>query len=229
MTAGSSGAFGAEAFQAATNVSRETIERLEIYVNILRDWRGRMNLIGPGAVDNVWHRHFLDSAQLMALGPSPGTDAPQVWADIGSGAGFPGLVLAILGVAPMHLVEANSKKCAFLAAAAEATGTEVQLHDRRAEDLVREDFATGGPDVITVRAVAPLAKVLKWIRRLVSPGTVILFAAGRNVEAPLTIAAKSWKMTVERLPSVTHSASTILRIRGLQPHGSNKGRTTASR
>ena len=148
--------------------------------------------------------------------------------DIGSGAGFPGLVLAIMGAAPVHLVEATEKKCAFLAEVAQATGTEVHIHCQRAEDMTAQDIGPGGPDMITARAVARLPKLLKSIKGLLVPHTAVLVLAGQNVEQSLTDARKSWNMTVERLPSVTHPASHILRIQGLQPNGPDSDRFRAA-
>ena len=221
MTVDSDSRFGPEEFQAETNVSRETIERLETYVDILKTWSAWLNLIGPGTMGQIWHRHFFDSAQFLTHAPPHGADTPRIWADIGSGAGFPGMVLAILGVGPMHLVEANSNKCEFLAEVSLATGTQITLHDRRIENMDPEDFSGTGPDVIAVRAVAPLPKFLKSISKIITPTTVLLLAAGQDVAGPLTKAGKSWKMTVERLPSVTHPASNFLRIQGLQANGAN--------
>ena len=219
MTVDSETRFGPEEFQAETNVSRETIERLEKYFEILNTWSTRINLIGPGTMGQIWHRQFFDSAQFLSHASPHGADTQQIWADIGSGAGFPGMVLAILGVGPMHLVEANSNKCDFLAEVARATGTQVTLHDKRVETMGPEDFSGSSPGVIAVRAVAPLPKILKSISKIVTPATVLLFAAGQDVGEALTNAAKPWKMTVERLPSVTHPASNILRIQGLRSNG----------
>ena len=213
--------FGPAEFQESTNVSRETIDRLKIYADLLKAWSAKLNLIGPGTLDQIWHRHFLDSAQFLSHGPPQDPGAPKVWADIGSGAGFPGMVLAIMGASPMHLVEANSNKCEFLSEVARATATAVTIHHRRVELMAPSDFSPTGVDVIAVRAVAPLPKLLRGIGEIVTPTTVVLLAAGQDVESKLTRAGKSWKMTVERLPSITHPASIILRIQDLQPNGTN--------
>ena len=218
--------FGAEAFQAATNVSRETIQRLETYAEVLRERQTKLNLVGPGTLDHIWHRHFLDSAQLMAMAPPQDFEEAPTWVDIGTGAGFPGMVLAIMGVGRVHLVEANSNKCEFLAEVARATETQVQIHDCRTEDLTADEIGPNGPDIVTVRAVAPLPKLLKSIRRLLAPRTTLLVLAGQDVEGPLTIARKSWNMRVEKLRSVTHPTSHILRIQGLQSNGPDSGLDT---
>ncbi|MBT5861230.1 MAG: 16S rRNA (guanine(527)-N(7))-methyltransferase RsmG [Alphaproteobacteria bacterium] len=191
----------------------------------MKTWSTKLNLVGPGTLEQIWHRHFLDSAQFLSHGPPKNPDAPQVWADIGSGAGFPGMVLAIMGASPMHLVEANSNKCEFLSEVARATATEVTVHDRRVETMAPSDFSPTGVNVIAVRAVAPLPKLLKSIDGIITPNTVLLLAAGQDVESKLTKASKSWKMTVERLPSITHPASIILRIQDLQANGTNTDNT----
>jgi len=126
-----------------------------------------------------------------------------------------------MGASPMHLVEANSNKCEFLAAVASATGTEVTIHDRQVENMIAGDFSPTGIDVITVRAVSPLPKLLKSLRGIITPKTVLLLAAGQDIEQSLTKAGKSWKMNVERLPSITHPASNILRIQDLHFNGTN--------
>ena len=212
-------ALNAEGFQAATNVSRETLERLEAYCNLLRVWQGRVNLVGPGTLNDIWHRHFLDSAQLLALAPPPPDGRDPVWIDVGSGGGFPGMVLAIMGAGQMHLVEATQKKCAFLAEVARVTKTSVDIHACRVEDLDAAAVAPGGAHVVTARAVVPLAKLLGWMWPLCGRETVLLIPAGQDFENALTAAAKSWKMIVDRLPSVTRPASTIVRIHGLAPNG----------
>lgn len=213
--------FGPEEFQESTNVSRETIERLEKFSEVLKEWSAKLNLIGPGTMGHIWHRHFLDSAQFLPHAPPKISGIPQVWADIGSGAGFPGMVLAIMGASPMHLVEGNTNKCEFLAAVALATATEVTIHDHRVENMIAGDFSTTGIDVIAVRAVSPLPKLLKSLRGLLTPKTVLLLAAGQDIESSLTKAGKSWTMNVERLPSLTHPASNILRIQDLHRNGTN--------
>jgi 16S rRNA (guanine527-N7)-methyltransferase len=217
--------FGPKEFRESTNVSRETIERLEKYSEALKEWSAKLNLIGPGTMDHIWHRHFLDSAQFLSHAPPKDNGTPQVWADIGSGAGFPGMVLAIMGASPVHLVEANSNKCEFLAAVASATGTDVTIHDHRVENMIAEDFSPTGVDVIAVRAVSPLPKLLGSLRKILTPKTVLLLAAGQDVELALTKAGKSWKMTVERLPSLTHPASNILRIQDLRPNETNSDKS----
>ncbi len=192
---------GAE-FQADTGVSRETLDRLEAYVALLTRWQRRINLIGGGSLEDVWRRHLLDSAQLYDLAPSAGP-----WLDLGSGAGLPGLVAALLGAPDAHLVEANARKCAFLNEALRVTGTADTVHNARIEALAPWTCA-----VVSARAVAPLERLLALSAPFFGPKTVGLFPKGQNVEEELTRATKSWRMEVDRIPSRSDPAGTILRI-----------------
>jgi len=194
-----------EAFQAATHVSRETRQHLERYVALLRKWQPAINLVGPRTLEDVWRRHMLDSAQLAPLA-SGGR-----WLDLGSGAGFPGLVLAIMGVGAVDLVESDGRKAAFLATVARETGASARIHAVRLESLT-----PGEPyDVITARALAPLPSLLDWTARFRDSRTVCLFPKGQDVEAELTQAAKCWKFTAERVPSQTDPRGSILVLRGI--------------
>jgi len=205
---------GAAAFQAATGVSRETVARLERYAAALARWQRAINLVGRATLDEVWQRHFLDSAQLIAL--LPDTAGPLV--DLGSGAGFPGLVLAILGVPDVHLIEADTRKAAFLAEAARLTGTEVTLHNRRIEAV--PPFVAR---VVTARALAPLPALLGLAHRFFGPDTVGLFPKGRDWRRELTLAEEAWTMDLRCLPSVVDSDSLIMRVATLRPAGPDVG------
>jgi 16S rRNA (guanine527-N7)-methyltransferase len=198
----------AEGFRARTGVSRETLDRLIAYDVLLRKWQPRINLVGPATLPESWSRHFLDSAQLFpVLGPEVRT-----LVDLGSGAGFPGLVLAILGVGEVHLVESDTRKVAFLREAARETGTSVTIHPRRI-DAVQGIAA----DAVTARALAPLASLLAWAYPLIGDHGVGVFPKGQNVDQELTEATRSWKMAVERVESATDPSGSILRIRELSP------------
>lgn len=195
-----------EAFRQQTNVSRETLARLERYAELLRKWQRAINLVGPDTLPDLWRRHMLDSAQLYPLTP-PGA---RTLLDLGSGAGFPGLVLAILGVPEVHLVESDSRKCAFLREAGRVTATipgNVTIHSCRIEDL--EPWPV---DVITARACARLDRLLAYVEPFLGEGTICLFSKGRTVNEELTEAAKTWSMTVERRPSVAESSGVILQL-----------------
>ena len=200
-------ALDTDGFVAATNVSRETLARLETHLALLRRWQRRINLVGPTTLDDPWRRHVLDSAQLLPLLP------PGPFLDVGSGAGFPGLVLAAMGAGPAHLVESDARKAAFLAEAARAAGIAVRLHRCRIEDLAPFPVAT-----VTARALAPLSRLLDWAAPFfeANPAVVGLFPKGAGVDDELTAAAKDWMMEIERHPSVTDPSATILIVRTLR-------------
>jgi 16S rRNA (guanine527-N7)-methyltransferase len=204
-------AYGSEAFFQDTSVSRETLARLVAYADLLAFWNKKINLVGRSTEADVWQRHMLDSAQLFPLIPS-GT---QTLLDMGSGAGFPGLVLAIMGVPEVHLVESDQRKCAFLREAARISKASVVIHAKRIEDL--DDFRV---DVVTARALAPIADLLAWSERFLTEKTTCIFPKGQNVEVELTDAHKRWRITVDQRPSRTDSRGTILcisEVRRVQP------------
>ena len=194
-------------------VSRETAERLATLVDELRRWQSVKNLVGRGTLDRIWTRHIADSAQLLEQAPGART-----WLDLGSGAGFPGLVLAILlrdePGAEVHLVESNGRKCAFLRHATRLTGAAAVVHEARLETVVPK--FTGKVDVVTARALAPLADLIAWTRPLLQNGAVGLFPKGREAEAELTEAAESLTFAAQVKPSRTSSNGRILRIEGLR-------------
>jgi 16S rRNA (guanine527-N7)-methyltransferase len=197
---------------ALTPVSRETLERLDRFVAELLSWRQRMNLIAPSTVPILWTRHVADSLQLLALAPQAKT-----WADLGSGAGFPGLVLAcaLAGIpgATVHLVESTGKKAAFLREAAVVTGVPAIIHAVRIVDFVNNQ--TGGIEVVTARALAPLPELLSATYPLLKTGTVGLFPKGQDVEAELTAATKCWNIQSSLEPSLTDPRARIVRITGI--------------
>ena len=178
--------YGPEEFQRSLPfpVPRETIERLETHRRLLADWSERMNLVGPKELELFWSRHALDSAQLLKLAP-----AAKRWADLGSGAGFPGLIVAAFlageaGVA-VHLVESTGKKAAFLRAVAEEAGLPVRVFNQRIED-----FGAGeGPyDVVTARALAPLNRLIPYAKPILDRGAIGLFHKGADLDAELAAA-----------------------------------------
>jgi 16S rRNA (guanine527-N7)-methyltransferase len=210
---------GPEGFAAATGVSRETLARFERYAALLAKWNRTINLVGRGALSDPWLRHFLDSAQLLPRLPPAPEGRARVLVDLGSGAGFPGLVLAILGAGKVHLVEADQKKVAFLREVARETGTDVALHAMRIENLT--PFPA---DVVTARALAPLPKLLGLAEGFLQPtqacpSPVGLFLKGRQVEQELTDAAQSWHMQTEMFPSRTDPAGRIVRLSRLARKG----------
>jgi len=204
-------AFGPEEFAAATGVSRETLGRLVRYAELLRDWNARHNLVSPKSLEDLWRRHFWDSAQLLALVP----ETAKTLADLGSGAGFPGLVLAELlrNRVRVTLHDATAKKCVFLAAAAETMDLPVTVENKRMEDIAPKAF-----DVVTARACAPLPKLLGYAQNFSGPGSVSLFLKGQNVGSELTEAHKYWNIKVRQIPSLTDPSGVILELRELSPH-----------
>ncbi len=191
-------------FQARTGVSRETLDRLQAYADLLVKWQSRINLVGPDTVPHIWQRHMLDSAQLYPFLP-PHT---QRLVDMGCGAGFPGMVLAILGVADVHLIESDARKCAFLREVARITRTQVAIHNTRIEHLPPLDA-----QVVTARALAPLAKLLDWAEPHLLPNGHCLFLKGRGGEDELTQAAKEWNISAERIASLTDPSGQILHLK----------------
>jgi 16S rRNA (guanine527-N7)-methyltransferase len=223
---------GPDDFAAAFDVSRETIDRLGVYERLLHQWQKAVNLVAPASLDAVWHRHFADSAQLLRLAP-PG---PQHWIDLGSGAGFPGLVIAILlagspsprlleeGQRPTRpalvtLIESDSRKAAFLREVARQTA----IHDVLAVDILstRAESArikvNGSlPRVICARALAPLDRLLALAAPLSPPGTTGLYLKGKGVAQELQAAERSWKFNVELVPSLTSGDGRVAVITNLE-------------
>lgn len=204
----------AEEFRKEADVSRETFERLETYADLLVQWQGALNLVGPKTLDDLWRRHMLDSAQLFPLVPR----GVGPLFDLGSGAGFPGLVLAIMGIRNVHLVESDQRKAEFLRTVARATDAKVQIHVARAESLGRGPFHQQA-GTVTARALAPLTKLLGYAAPLLKGRGVALFPKGARVEEELTEARRHWKMQVMRFPSRTDPSGTILKIMGIRRAG----------
>lgn len=205
-------------FADAHSVSRETIARLELYVETLKDWNNRHNLVAPATLEEVWTRHILDSAQLLPFIPA----SAKTLADLGSGAGFPGLVLALLleGRVQVNLFEATRKKCDFLAAAAEKMALTVSVRNERIEASPCAVF-----DVVTSRACAPLPKLLGYASRCIGPESLCLFLKGENYAAEVTDAQRFWRMTLATHASQTHKSGIILAISQLKPHKPSFGPT----
>jgi 16S rRNA (guanine527-N7)-methyltransferase len=175
-----------------TPVSRETEARLDRYVDLLLRWQAKTNLIAPSTLPNLWTRHIADSLQLLTIAPSA-----KVWIDLGSGGGFPGVVLACamadIAGAAVHLVERNAKKAAFLREALRVTGAPGQVMLADIVDSV--DSFTDRVDCVTARAVAPLHQLIGFAEPLVQRGAKALFLKGQDVGAELTEATKYWKIT----------------------------------
>ena len=194
------------------DVSRETFGRLKTHVALLRKWNPAVNLVSPRSLPHVWERHVLDSAQIWALRP----EGARVWVDLGSGGGFPGLVIAALAAQDqpemqVHLIESDSRKAAFLSTVLRETGLGGQVHAARIEDV--NDLRA---DIVSARALAPLDRLLAVAQPLLAPGGIALFPKGATWKTELTQAEKSWTFTVDAVPSRTAAGAAILKIGNIE-------------
>jgi 16S rRNA (guanine527-N7)-methyltransferase len=193
-------------FAAEIGVSRETLDRLEAYAELLRQWAARVNLVGRSTLDDLWRRHFLDSAQLRLLIP----EVAGTLVDLGSGAGFPGLVLAILGVPSVQLIESDGRKCAFLREAIRVTGAGAVLREGRAEAMPARPY-----DIVTARACAPLDRLLGLAERFIGPRTRCLFLKGEQAGEEIAAAREGWNMGVSTRPSLADPRGVVLCLEGV--------------
>jgi 16S rRNA (guanine527-N7)-methyltransferase len=194
---------------ALTPVSRETERRLQGYVDLLLEWQAKTNLVAPSTLPHLWTRHISDSLQLLSLAPSA-----VRWADLGSGGGFPGIVLACglteIPGAMIHLVERNAKKAAFLREALRVTDSPGTVHLADIGDSV--DRITGKVDCVTARALAPLHQLIGYAEPLVRQGAKALFLKGQDVDAELTEATKYWNIKPELHSSRTGGHGWIVEL-----------------
>jgi 16S rRNA (guanine527-N7)-methyltransferase len=196
---------------AHLDVSRETIARLDAFVDLLQTWQAKTNLIANSTLNAIWSRHIADSLQLLKHARP---DA-RVWLDLGTGGGFPGLVIAAAldGGRQVHLVESNLKKAAFLREASRVLQVPALVHAARIEDFVNR--VPLAPDIVTARALAPLPKLLEYIAPFVEKGAQGLLLKGQDIEAELTEASKYWTIDADLVPSVTDTSGRVLVVRGL--------------
>ena len=196
-----------EGFAKQLSVSDGLLDRFSAYQNLLRKWQQRINLVSRSTLPDLWRRHFLDSAQLFPLIPK----SANTLVDLGSGAGFPGLVLALLisegGGPDVHLIEADGRKAAFLAEANRILEARATVHSRRIESIT--DLKG---DVITARALAPLDRLLNQAERFMGSETTCLFLKGEKAPHELTIARKRWTMKVSEITSITHDLARIIKL-----------------
>jgi len=197
-------------FQKNTDVSRETMEQLDAYAALLLKWQPRINLISGKTIPDLWTRHFLDSAQLIDLCPPQA----RTLIDLGSGAGFPGLVLAILSRMTVHLIESDTRKSAFLREAARVAGVSdrVTVHAARAESV---DLPPA--DIISARALASLTDLLPLAHRFWGEGTIALFPKGKRYKEELTAANYAWYITYDAVRSRSDDESVLLRLTDMRP------------
>jgi 16S rRNA (guanine527-N7)-methyltransferase len=201
---------GPEDFAEAFKVPRETTHRLVTYAELLIVWQARHNLVSAGTLAHVWDRHFADSAQVLRLAPRA-----RVWLDLGAGAGFPGLVIAILQANHanfrMHLVESTRKKCAFLAEVVRATSAPVEIHGMRIEELSKSATSLK-PEIVTARAVAPLPRLLDLAAPWFAPGVRGLFLKGRDAAKEVEAASRDFTFSFRLHQSLTAADSSIVEI-----------------
>lgn len=198
---------GRDAFLKLIPVPHETIHRLDRYAGLLWEWGRKFNLVAESTLPHIWTRHFLDSAQLMRHIP----DGTKSIADLGSGAGFPGLVLAILGAPGVVLIESTGKKAEFLRHVTQRLGLDIKVLQKRIEDI--RDLRA---DIVTARALKPLKELFKLAAPLMKRGSTGLFLKGRNLQEELTESGQWWRFEAEKHPSLSDPSGTVLIIRDLQ-------------
>lgn len=197
----------AASFQARTRANLPQMEDLKRFQVLLVEWNQVMNLVGPSALADFWPRHAWDSAQLLELEPDART-----WADLGAGAGFPGLVIAILlkgrDGAHVHLVESMAKRCRFLTEVVKTLDLPATVHNRRAEEMKLK------VDVVTARACAPMLRLFGYAQPFLKQGAKGVFLKGQDIDAELTEATKYWKFEADLAPSLSSPAGRIVEIKG---------------
>lgn len=205
----------AEDFAKTFDVPRETIHKLTRYAELLAHWQKSTNLIAPSTLPALWSRHFADSAQLRNLAPEA-----RLSMDLGSGAGFPGLVVAILQAGRpgfrMHLIESNRKKCAFLAEIARETAAPVDIHAMRIEELAQSPQRLK-PDIVSARALAALPRLFELAFPFFGSDTRGLFLKGREAEAEIEDAGREWSFDYRLHPSLTSAGASIVEVTRLNP------------
>jgi len=198
----------AATFAAQTGATPTQLADLEQLRAMLTDWNTRMNLVSAASLPEFWPRHAFDSAQLRQIMPSART-----WVDIGAGAGFPGLVLAILlkgeAHARVHLVESVAKRCRFLETVSETLKLPTKVHNARAESLSLK------AEVVTARAVAPLGRLLSFAQPFMARGAIGLFPKGRGAEVEVADAREAWRFTCNIVPSLSDPEGRIVKVEGL--------------
>ena len=206
-------------FAEAFAVSRETLQRLEVYADLLLRWQRTITLVAPSTLPDLWHRHFADSAQLLALAPA----GPLSWQDLGSGGGFPGLVIGcLLAERPgsrLILIESDVRKCAFLREVVRQTGLAAFVTVDIVTDRVESGANTskvGTIDVISARALAPLERLLGWCEPFFGPTTLGLLPKGRDAAAEIAMARRAWQFDGVLAPSLTSDDGRVIVVRALR-------------
>lgn len=195
-----------EEFARATLVSRETLEKLKIYAAMLQKWQKAINLVSKTTLPDLWNRHMLDSFQVL----EPINATSGIWIDLGSGAGFPALVVAMISDFNVHVVESDQRKCLFMKEVSRETSTPIIVHNSRIEAV--EPIRA---DVISARALAPLEKLLDYAEPFSTEKTEFLFLKGQDVDAELTQAAKCWNIEPIKYKSLSSNEGCILKLVGV--------------
>lgn len=193
-----------ESLNSITPVSRETVKIVNTYAMLLKKWNEHINLISNVSVEDIWKRHILDSAQLLTFIKEP---TSTTLTDLGSGAGFPGIILSLLGVGEVHLVESDKKKCAFLQEASLLSPHSVIIHNNRIENLTPWEG-----DVLTARALAPLEKLLPLSYKFIKKNKITLFLKGQNVVEEINKITTYWDIQYKLHSSLDYSDGNILDI-----------------
>jgi 16S rRNA (guanine527-N7)-methyltransferase len=196
-------------FQRITDVSRETLKQFQLYADLLERWQKSINLVSNGTLSDKWRRHFYDSAQLIDYINKD--TRPLKILDLGSGAGFPGLVISLLGAGEVHLVEAVGKKCSFMKQVIQKTGMNAIVHNERIEQM--NAFSV---DLITSRACADLDKLLELTSPFMNDQTECLFLKGKKSEDEINHASKKWAFDVKKIPSVSEESGMIIHLSNIQ-------------
>ncbi|HVA12491.1 MAG TPA: 16S rRNA (guanine(527)-N(7))-methyltransferase RsmG [Stellaceae bacterium] len=194
---------GLAGFARISGVSRETLDRLTAYVDLLGQWNRRINLVSANTLGDVWRRHILDCAQLYELLPRQA----RVVVDLGSGAGLPGLVLAAMGVREIHLIESDLRKAAFLREAARVMDVTPIIHPERIERA-----AAFTADAVVARACASLSQLIEYTEKFISDRSVCLFLKGEAARDELAAAQRSWAMTAEIVPSLSDPSGAVVTL-----------------
>lgn len=202
--------YSSDDFRADFDVSRETMEKFHIYEALLKKWTKKINLVAPSTVNDIWWRHFADSAQIVNHVPM----RCRTWVDLGSGAGFPGLVSAILlqeaGI-DFHLVESDQRKASFLRTVSRETSIKTQIHAKRIEDI---DIPNA--DVVSARALANLEQLLSYSEPFTTKNSVFLLLKGKTWQEELANAQKLWQMEVNNIESLTENEARLLEITSVE-------------
>lgn len=199
---------GRDRFLTQQGISPEIAARFDRYAALLTLWNKKINLVGPTTLPDLWARHFLDSAQLLDLLP------PGRLVDLGAGAGFPGLVLALLGRTDVHLVESDQRKSVFLREVARETNTPVTVHAKRIEEIPPLNA-----DVATARALAPLERLVPWAYRHLKPGGQMVFLKGAELDKEILALEADWTFRSTRTPSLTSPDAAMVCLNAISPKG----------